>query len=221
MSSAVNGGERAGKARAYDASRRRALAEEARRNVLATARELFLDKGYGATTIAEIARSASVSPESVYKNFGGKPGLVRAIQEQSLLGAGGPPAEERSDRAQLTATDPRALMDQFGRFTAEISPIGAPIVLLIRDAAASGHPGMADLLREIDDARYRRMLHNARQLVGRGLLRAGLGAEAAADVMFACTTAELYESLVLKRGWGAERYGEFIAATLAANLLGE
>jgi hypothetical protein len=112
-------------------------------------------------------------------------------------------------------------MDQFGRFTAEISPIGAPIVLLIRDAAASGHPGMADLLREIDDARYRRMLHNARQLVGRGLLRAGLGAEAAADVMFACTTAELYESLVLKRGWGAERYGEFIAATLAANLLGE
>jgi hypothetical protein len=39
--------------------------------------------------------------------------------------------------------------------------------------------------------------------------------------MFTCTSAELYESLVLKRGWDAERYGSFIARTLAANLLPE
>lgn len=220
MPAPVNGSKRSPQRRTYDASRRRALAEEARQNVLARAREFFLNKGYGGTTIAEIAKAAGVSPESVYKNFGGKPGLVRAIQEQSLLGAGGPPAEERSDLAQLTATDPRALMDRFGRFTAEISPLDAPIVLLIRDAAASGHPGMAELLKDIDDARYRRMLHNAHQIVGRGLLRPGLSPEEAADVMFTCTTAELYESLVIKRGWTPERYGAFIAATLAANLLG-
>jgi hypothetical protein len=38
--------------------------------------------------------------------------------------------------------------------------------------------------------------------------------------LFTCTTAELYESLVLKRGWTPEKYGAFIATTLAANLLG-
>ena len=206
-------------ARPYDASRRRGLAEESRRTVLACARELLLDRGFGATTIAEIARAAGVSPESVYKNFGGKPGLVRAIQAESLVGAGGPPAEERSDAVQLTATSPRAVFDQFGRFTAEIGPRAVPILILIRDAAASGDADMAALLREVDDARYRRMLHNAEQLRGRGFLRPGLAAEEAAAVMFACTTAELYESLVLKRGWSGDDYARFIARTLAANLL--
>jgi AcrR family transcriptional regulator len=189
--------------------------------VLAQSRELFLAAGYGRTTIAAIARAAGVSKESVYKGYGGKPGLVRAIFEQSLLGAGGPPAEERSDRAQATATDARELMDQFGRFTAEVSPLGAPVFLLIRDAAASGDPEMAVLLRDVEDARYRRMLHNARQVLGRGFLKAGLTEQEVADVMFTCTSAELYESLVLKRGWDAERYGSFIARTLAANLLPE
>ncbi|HKU11964.1 MAG TPA: helix-turn-helix domain-containing protein, partial [Sinomonas sp.] len=168
MVNEVNGQKAHVRPRAYDASRRRAAAEGTRRLILDIARELFLAKGYGATTVAEIARRAKASPETVYKNFGGKPGLVRAIQEQSLLGAGGPPAEERSDRAQLTETDPRKLMDRLGRFTTEISPLGAPIVLLIRDAAASGHAEMAELLRDVDDARYQRMLHNANQLVGRG-----------------------------------------------------
>lgn len=205
--------------RPYDARGRRELAEESRRRVLLRARELFLAQGFGATTIAQIAQAAEVSPESVYKNFGGKPGLVRAIHDQSLLGTGDQPAERRSDLAQLTTTDPLALMEQFGRFVAELSPIGAPVVLLIRAAAASGDRDMAHLLREVDEARYRRMHHNAHRLSDRGLLRPGLTAEEAADVMFASTTAELYESLVVKRGWSPERYGTFIAKTLAANLL--
>lgn len=187
--------------------------------MLARARELFLAQGYGPTTIAQIARTAGVSPESVYKKFGGKPGLVREIQAQSLLGVGGPPAEQRSDLAQLTATDAPALMKQLGRFTAEVGPLVAPIVLLIQDAAASGDVDMADLLRNVDDLRYRRMLGNARQMAARGLLNPRLNVVEAADVMFACTASELYESLVLKRGWSAERFGTFIARTLTANLL--
>jgi AcrR family transcriptional regulator len=219
MQSPVNASGKRTPKRAYDARRRRQLADETLHTVRTRARELFLAKGFGATTIAEIAQAAGVSPETVYKNFGGKPGLVRAIYEESLLGAVGPPAEQRSDLAQLTTTDPAALMEQFGRFTTEISPLGAPVFLLIRDAAAGGDAAMAALLAEVDDARYRRMLHNARQLVGRGFLRAGLSDTEAADVMFTCTAAELYETLVLKRGWSAERYGRFVARTLAANLL--
>ncbi len=212
---------RASRPRAYDARRRQEAAEEARRLVLRTSRELFLTGGYGRTTIAAIARAAGVSKESVYKGFGGKPGLVRAIYEQSLLGAGGPPAEERSDRVQTTVNDPHELMEQLGRFTTEVSPLGSPVFLLIRDAAASGDPEMAQLLGEVDDARYRRMLHNARQVLGRGVLRADLTEEEVADVMFTCTSAELYENLVLKRGWSAERYGRFITRTMTANLLPE
>ncbi|MDE8667644.1 TetR/AcrR family transcriptional regulator [Pseudarthrobacter sp. H3Y2-7] len=222
MEAPVNASNReASRPRAYDARRRQEAAEESRMLVLAQARDLFLTRGYGRTTIAAIAGASSVSKESVYKSFGGKPGLVRAIYEQSLLGAGGAPAEERSDRAQATVTDPRELMEQFGRFISEVSPLGSPVYLLIRDAAASGDPDMAALLNDVDAARYRRMLHNARQVLARGFLRPDLTAEEVADVMFTSTSAELYEVLVLKRGWSAERYGQFMARTLAANLLPE
>ena len=219
MGPAVNGA--LPRSRSYDASRRQEAAEESRKQVLAQARALFLDRGYGRTTISAIAHAAGVSKESVYKGFGGKPGLVRAIYEQSLLGTGGPPAEERSDRAQVTVMDPRELMEQFGRFVTEISPLGSPVYLLIRDAAASGDQDMAALLRDVDHERYQRMLHNARQVLGRGFLSRGLTADEVADVMFLSTSAELYETLVLKRGWSAERFGRLVARTLAANLLPE
>ncbi|GHG57846.1 hypothetical protein GCM10012320_31080 [Sinomonas cellulolyticus] len=217
MQTPVNGTEQA--ARPYDASRRRRRAEAARRKVLATARELFLRQGFGATTVAQLARDAGVSAEFVYKNFGGKPGLVRALWDESLLGSGQVPAEDRSDAAQAEATDARALMRQFGRFVAEISPLGSPVQLLIRDAAASGDAAMAQLLREVDDARYARMLHNARVVLARGLLREGLTETDVADVFFASTSAELYETLVLKRGWSHERLGEFTAGLLMGNLV--
>ena len=219
MATGIKSPGTSGSQRTYDASRRRQAAEASRRTILACARELFLQQGFGATTITEIAAASAVSVESIYKNFGGKAGLVRALHAQSLLGTGGLPAEQRSDLAQVRADDPRELMEQFGRFTEEVSPLAAPISLLIRDAAATGDADMASLLKDVDDARHRRMLHNARQLIGRGLLRPGMSPEEAADIMFACTTPELFETLVLKRGWSAEQYGRFIASTLAANLL--
>ena len=221
MGQVVNESHQAPGPRGYDARRRREAAGESRERVLVQSRQLFLANGYGRTTIAAIARAAGVSKESVYQGFGGKPGLVRAIYERSLLGAGGAPAEDRSDRAQATVTDARELMEQFGRFTTEVSPLGSPVFLLIRDAAASGDSDMAALLADVEEQRYRRMLHNARQVLGRGFLRADLTEEEVADVMFTCTSAELYETLVLKRGWDAGRYGRFIARTLAANLLPE
>ena len=57
--------------------------------------------------------------------------------------------QQRSDLAQVTATDGRALMRQFGRFVTEVSPLGSSVYLLIRDAAASGDADMAALRRAL------------------------------------------------------------------------
>src|SRR4051812_17651158 len=89
--------------RSYDSSRRVARAQDTRRRIVASARELLLRDGYAATTVADIAEQAGVSPETVYKSFGGKPGLVRAVWAQALEGAGPEAAEERSDRLQERA----------------------------------------------------------------------------------------------------------------------
>jgi pheromone shutdown protein TraB len=75
------------------------------------------------------------------------------------------------------------------------------------------------LLAEVDESRYRRMLHNARQVLARGLLRSGLTETEVADIFFTAASPELYETLVVKRGWSPERLGEFVAGLLAGNLL--
>jgi AcrR family transcriptional regulator len=184
------------------------------------ARRRFLTDGYGPTSLRAIAEEAGVSPEFLYKTFEGKAGLVRAIYERTLLGSGAVPAPLRSDEAQAHETDGRALMRRFGSFTAEVAPLGAPVLLLIRDAAAGGDATMIALLEDADRARYERMLHNAQQVAARGFLRAGFSVERAAAVFWAMTAPELYESLVLKRGWSAAEFGEFVGDSLAGAVLG-
>src|SRR5579884_2132843 len=96
--------------RRYDASRRRRQALLTRQAVVDVARQLLLTRGYAATTIAAIAQQADVSVEMIYKAFGGKPGLVRAIWERALAGAGPISAYRRSDAMRLRQTDPRVVV---------------------------------------------------------------------------------------------------------------
>ena len=64
--------------RPYDASRRQEQARRTRDRIVDAAERRFLRDGYAATTIAAIAADADVSADTIYKTFGGKPGLVRA-----------------------------------------------------------------------------------------------------------------------------------------------
>lgn len=59
--------------RRYDSTARQEQARQKRRAVLEAARRLFLDGGYGGTTVAAIAGEAGVFVETVYKTFGTSP----------------------------------------------------------------------------------------------------------------------------------------------------
>ena len=64
--------------------------------MLASARELFVTKGYVATTIADIARHARVAVDTVYATVGRKPALLREVLESALSGTDAVvPAEQR------------------------------------------------------------------------------------------------------------------------------
>ncbi|MBC2592495.1 helix-turn-helix domain-containing protein [Rhodococcus aetherivorans] len=56
--------------------------------MLDAAAQLFLDRGYAGTTVASVAAQSGVSPETIYKSFGGKTGSVRALHARSLAGRG-------------------------------------------------------------------------------------------------------------------------------------
>jgi|SRR5579859_1674513 len=204
--------------RAYDGRLRREQARRTHDRIVAVAERHFLRHGYRATTITAIAEAAGVSVDTIYKSFGGKPGLIRAIRDRALLGTGSRPAEQRSDALQEREQDPRKIIERWGDFVVELAPLGAPILLLVRDAAST-HPELKALRQELDDDRLRRMTDNARRLAAAGHLRRGIDAASAADVLWTYSSPELYELLVLRRGMTIKAFGRFVADAMIAALL--
>ena len=204
--------------RSYDARGRMEQAQRSREIIIEIARRAFLERGYAATTINAIAQEAGVSIETIYKSFGGKAGLVRAIYERGLAGRGDRPAPERSDAMSAREADPRAILRHWGALTAEVSPLVSPILQLVRSAATTD-PALAELLSESDAQRLTRMRQTARVLFDRRFLRKGVTVERAAEILWAYTSPELYDLFVMRRGWTPERFGEFVASALTAALL--
>ena len=198
--------------RRYESPRRAEQARQTRAAVTDAAKRLFLRDGFAATTVAAVAAEARVSVETVYKGFGGKPGLVRAICENELAGG------EQRTGLPLTEPDPPTVIRGWGSLSAEVAPQVAPILLLLRAAAATD-PVMAELQSEMDAGRLRRMTRNAAHLAEAGHLRDGITVQHAAEILWAYTSPELYEMLVLARGWPLEHYGDFIADAVIAALL--
>jgi AcrR family transcriptional regulator len=204
------------KGREYDSSGRQAAAAARRDRVLAKASSLMLRDGYAATTVAAIAAASGVSSEMVYKSFGGKPGLVRALFQRALEGTGPIPAETRSDA--LRATDAATLVAGWARLATEVAPRGTPVVNLARQAAAEDAE-MRRAYDEMESTRLRRMNDNARALAALGGLRDDVTVEEAGDVLFSVSSPEMYELLVNRRAWSIERYERYVRETITHALM--
>jgi AcrR family transcriptional regulator len=203
--------------RRYDSAWRQAQARQTREALLDVARHRFLTEGFAATTVAVIASDVGVSVDTIYKAFGGKPGLVRAICAHALAGERPVPAETRSDALHDSETDPRAIIRGWGALASEVAPRVVPILLLIRDAAVTD-PEMAELQADMDRQRLERMTHNARKLANAGHLGPGLTAEHAGEIMWTYSSPQLYELLVIIRGWPLPSFTAFITDAMIAAL---
>lgn len=204
--------------RPYDATRRRDTAARTRAAILDVAERMFLADGFTATTVAAIAEEAGVSQASIYKSFGGKPGLVRGLIDRGLRGEGPVAAEDRSDRLQTQEPDPHRVMAGIGRLAAEVAPRVAPLQSLLIQAAHFDQE-TARLWDEISAERMARMRHNADALARRGFLREDISVRRAAETMWVYSSPELYQLLITELGWTTENYGAFIANALETALL--
>lgn len=204
--------------RSYDSSARRATAARNREKVLDVAERRFRTDGYASTTVATIAADAGVSAELIYKSFGNKGGIVRALYDRGLAGTGPVAAYQRSDEMRERQTDPADILEEWGRLTAEVAERVTPIRLLLRTAAATDLD-MAALLERTEGERLERMRHHAEFLAERGYLRADVGIANATDVLWACSSVELYELLVLHRRWPPHQFAAFITDLMRAGLL--
>ena len=163
-----------------------------------------------------MAELAGVSQETVYKNFGSKPGPVSALHDDAMRGEAPVPLYRRSDDLR-GHSDPYEIVRGWSRLSMEVAPRVSPLLLLMRGAAVV-QPDLRELLAELDEARHQRMAENARFLHQAGHLRESVTARAAADLMWSVTSAEMYELLVLRRGWSLDQYADYIFHTVTSLL---
>jgi AcrR family transcriptional regulator len=207
-------------ARRYDNSHRQERARRSRQEMLASAHALFLERGFASTAMADVAEAADVSVQNVYKVFGNKVGLAKAVFDTAIAGDDEPitMVERRSLTRVRDEPDPRRKMVLYGEHLALVAPRHVPLQLVILDAAAIDSDA-ATLWEQLQAERLRGMTMFATSLAAEGHLRAGVRAAEARDVLWAYNSAELYRLLVVQRRWSAKRYGRWIATALTAALL--
>jgi AcrR family transcriptional regulator len=192
----------------------------ARRAVVTAARDLFLEGGYAATTIDAISNRSDVPPATVYRLFNSKLGILKALLDTSIGGDDQHVAvPDRPDAAALfTESDPTKLLGGFAGITTVINRRSNDVYRVLVSAAGSD-VAAAELLADIQQQRHRGQGAIAHALARNGSLRAGLQERAAADVIHAVMSPEVYRLLVIDRQWTPKRYQQWLATTLVQQLL--
>lgn len=198
--------------RRYHSPRRAEQAAVTRRAVLAAAREVFVERGYGSATVAEIATRAGVALDTVYASVGRKPALLRELVETALSGGDvAVPAHQRDYVAHVRAAAGAAeKLAIYARAVAAINQRLAAVFLVLRDAAVTDRD-CAALWAEISGRRARNMRDLAADLRGTGQLRADLDDGQVADVVWSMNSAEYWDLLVGQRGWSSALVADWLA----------
>ena len=188
--------------------------------VVDAARALFLERGYAATTVDAISERSDTPQATVYRLFGSKLGILKALLDASIGGDDRPVtmAGRPSVRTMLADPDPHRQIAAFAAVVCEVMVRAAPVHRILADAARSD-PAAAELLGEIARQRLEGQRQVARSLARNQALRAGVKDRDAADVIHALASPEVHGLLVFDRGWSPERYQKWLADTLAGQLL--
>jgi AcrR family transcriptional regulator len=199
--------------RKYDSTRRQADAEARHRRIVAEATKLFLDNGFVATSIGQIAEAAEVSAQTIYATFGSKAGVLgRAIDVAVTGDYEDVPIFDRAPALQ-TADD----FTQYAGFITSLNERVAPLIRVMEQAAATDSS-----LAEVRDALIDRLREDCQHWIagmGKKVLRKGLTEAEAADVMAVTGSPYVYSFFTVDAGWSPQQYERWIAHALPQLLL--
>jgi AcrR family transcriptional regulator len=191
-----------------------------RRRILEAAREAFVEGGYGATSLQEIADRAGVAVQTIYFGFGNKRTVLKELVDVTIAGDDEPlatmerpwfkavlAAETAAEQLRLHVAGTRAVLDRV-----------APIVRVL-DAAAAADPEVRDLWPDEVDPRLVVQATAANALVAKPGARPDLTPERATDILFGLLSPELYLLMTGDRGWSPEQWEEWAHDLLSGQLL--
>jgi len=193
----------------YDSPLRRRQAAETRGKVIDAARHLFATKGFPATTIADVAREAGVSPQTVYGTFGGKPGLVVALVDLIDQDSDVPALAGRL----MTSEDPNEVLELAVRIPRSVVESSGDLLVALAGAAPTDEAAAAALA----EGRRRHdggLGQAAKRLADMGALREGVDPGEAAAAFAALTSDETFGVLQTRHGWGLDTCEHWMRETL-------
>ncbi|TCJ93525.1 TetR/AcrR family transcriptional regulator [Nocardia alba] len=198
--------------RRYDSLRRTLQAQATSTEIAQAARRLFVERGWAATTVRDVAREAGVSVPTVYSAYGNKTGLIQAIVDAADLSADAPRMLGTLEAAE---GDPRAQLAAMAGYDRRLYERAADVIALIREAGRT-EPALATTYL---DARHRADLTRIEVFTSwpPGTLREDL--PTSVDIYAALCTIDVYTTLTIERGWSPDRVESWWTATLARELL--
>jgi AcrR family transcriptional regulator len=203
--------------RRYDASGRRAQAQRSRERVLREASRLFIEQGFAATTVAQIAAAAGVSPPTVFARFQSKVNLLKEAIDIAIVGDVEPiPLADRpSLRHVHQGRTAQEVLERYAEVCAEVATRAFPIYA-VAYAAADADPQVTALVTELDRQR----------LTGAGYIAATVADRLGVtdpdrvayllDTIWVLNSPLQYRLMVQQRGWPVRRYRDWIATALVA-----
>lgn len=198
---------------------RGARAARTRATVVEAATRLFVERGYTATTIEDVAASAGVAVQTIYYAFGNKRTLLGAVLDASIAGDLEPlPVLDRPWVTRLRGErDPAVVVGSLVRETVRIVARATPIYEVIRRASAD--PEVGAVLQRNREARrvaqrgFVQILHDG------GHLAPDVDLDTAADVYYALLNEEVFQLLVDVCGWDVERVASWATSLMVEQLV--
>lgn len=204
--------------RAYSSTRRQEQAGETRLRILGAAHELFVAKGYGRTTLAEIAVEAGVAVETIYATFRNKSTLLRHVWYLSSRG-------DEEDVRLLERPEIRAVLAEpdlatrLARHAVVVSAVFrriTPLLTALQGAAAS-EAAAAAMLAEWDERRLDACATYAKAAAATGQL--AVSEAECREVLAATMDGALWQRLVAECGWTDERFAAWLGRLWTSQLV--
>lgn len=207
--------------RKYTSTLRAEQASATRRRIREAATELFVERGYGRTTIRDIAETAAVAPRTVHLAYpGGKLQIFQDALNVTIAGDEEPLSQAERLRDSGVLDRPADLVKALADQSATLLERAGPLIMATVTSAGAD-PDMQRLAAEGAAATRATMRAVAYALADADadLLRAGIDADHAADVLFALCSPHVHALLRTERGWDAASYRTWLEETLRRTLL--
>ncbi|MBM7518946.1 TetR/AcrR family transcriptional regulator [Nocardioides nitrophenolicus] len=196
--------------RPYDASRRRAAAQERRDRIVDVAAAMFAADGWGATTMARVAADAGVSVELVTTAYPTKGALAMAALQRVSFG-GDRDLTTAFAELGLDARPPGERLDVIVDFAVRSLVPMAPLIPALQVAEALD----AAAAQEVEEGNRRHVA------ASRTLARAFVDepSDHLVDEVYLLTKGETFVVLTGERGWTVAQYASWLRASLARLLV--